>query len=333
LTITPAVIPDSVLESPPKTIVSAPLPDALLMLKGDAMLRTAMLSTPLPLLKVVPWLAGVPAIIFTKGGGAWLDYVFEDKADTIDKVSAQPCNFNQDDWSNASNTLDQYIGQPPIIYNSLGHTSVVGGKPQVAPSMALNATSAGGESEDCYAQADNTLRTKLAWQGEELTEIDMAADGKYFVCNGTMVQPAGSSIAQRIYQYASYLLTYNPNLTLYETNFTTYSGLKVYPEEELVALQPLAPQPTDPSQLLQSGGAYAREYQACYFATVYVGPCAAVVDSNQSGMSNVPFPWPSKYHHTLYITGSGVLDGGAAYTNGPAPPSTMSSGTALIAFP
>ncbi len=264
--------------------------------------------------------------------GAGFNYVFEDKADDISKTSASPCNFDQNDWTNASNQLDSYVPQN-IIYNSLSHTGVDPyGNPMTAPSIALNATSAGGESEDCYVRADGTLRTKVQWQATELTEIEMAQQAKLFVCNSTYVTPGAQAIADRLYLYASYLLTYDPNTTLIEMQFTTFSGLSVFPETELVAKQPVIAEPSSPSGLLQSGGAYGRQYKQCYVLGVYVGPCAAVVNSNAQGQQAVPFPWPSTYHHTLFISGGGVLDGGAIYTTGGAPPATLPSSTGVIAF-
>jgi hypothetical protein len=203
----------------------------------------------------------------------------------------------------------------------------------VAPSIALNATSAGGMSEDCYVRADNTLRTRVAWQATELTEIDMALAQKMFVCNGGMSTEGSIAIQQRIYQYASYLLTYDPQTTIYETQYADYSGLFVYPEAQLVAKQPLVGEPNNITSLQQSGGTYARQYKACYLAGNYVGPCAAVVNSNPVTMPSQPFPYSGQYKHTLVLSGSDVLDGGTIATNGPAPPSQVPPSSAVIAFP
>jgi hypothetical protein len=266
------------------------------------------------------------------GDGAWIDYVFEDKADNINKTSATPCNFDQTDWTNASNQLDSFM-TAHIIYNSLSNTGSQNGQPTVAPSIALNLTAAGGMSEDCYVRQDETLRTRLSWQATELTEIDMANGRKLFVCNGGMSTAGSTAIQARIYQYASYLLTYDPNTTLYQTHYADYSGLFVYPEVQLVAKQPVNGEPSNIASLLQSGGTYARQYKACYLAGNFVGPCAAVVNSNSAGMPSQPFPYPGQYAHTLVLSGSGVLDGGSVATNGPAPPSSVAPSTAVIAFP
>lgn len=266
------------------------------------------------------------------GNGAWIDYVFEDKADNVNKTSSLPCNFDQTDWTNASNQLDSFMTSH-IIYNSLSNTGSQNGQPTVAPSIALNPGAAGGMSEDCYSKQDNTLRTKVSWQATELTEIDMANAQKFFVCNGGMSTSGSTAIQARLYQYASYLLTYDPNTTLYMTHFGDYSGLFVYPEVQLVAKQPVIGEPSSISSLLQSGGTYARQYRACYVAGNFVGPCAAVVNSGSAGMQSQPFPYPGQYAHTLVLSGSGVLDGGSIATNGPAPPSSVAPSTAVIAFP
>lgn len=262
--------------------------------------------------------------------GAVFSYIFEDKADTINKTSATPCNFNQQDWTNASNNLNLALGWT-IIYNSLGDTA----GQQIAPSFALNATSAGGMSEDCYVTYNNPpYQYGPSWLIKEDTEIDMAAAGKYFVCDGTDSANAANSAAARIYYLASALLTYDPHTTIFETVFTTPAGFHVLPETQLVPLAPLVQQPSSIDALAQSGGGYGREYARCYYATFYVGPCAAFVNPGKPGRDpSVSFPWASKYHHTLALWGAGVLDGGTASPTGSAPPSKISPGTAVVAFP
>ena len=77
------------------------------------------------------WIAYIQRMV---DGGAWFDYVFEDKADDIAKTSANPCNWNQPDWSAASIALNTQMSHR-IIYNSLSHTSTLNNKPTVSPSM------------------------------------------------------------------------------------------------------------------------------------------------------------------------------------------------------
>jgi hypothetical protein len=263
--------------------------------------------------------------------GASFAYVFEDKADTINKTSATPCNFDQSDWTQATNALDSVLGFT-ILYNSLGNTAGLTG-PQIAPSFGLNATTAGGMSEDCYiTQNPQPYQYNSGWQIKEDTEIAMAAAGKLFVCDATAPADAASSSAMRVYFTASALLTYDPNTTIVETVFKTPSGFHVLPETQLVPKSPLVAQPATIDGLYQSGGGYGREYARCYYAGNYIGACAAFVNPNKPGMAGAQFPWAAKYKHTLVVSGSGVLDGGSASTTGGPPPATLDAGTAVIAI-
>jgi hypothetical protein len=159
----------------------------------------------------------------------------------------------------------------------------------------------------------------------------MYPTGKYFVCGGANPKPALTAISERIYQYASFLLTYNHDTSMISEHFQTFTKFQVEPESELVALQPLTSEPSDISSLLQSTGVYAREYGACYVSGAYVGKCAAVVNSDLPGTPE-SFPWPGKYRHTLVLTGGGVLDGGTMSTNGPPPPASLDGEQAVIVF-
>jgi hypothetical protein len=136
--------------------------------------------------------------------------------------------------------------------------------------------------------------------------------------------------ASRIYAYASFLLTYNPSLDVMWEDFATTSGLHVFPEEQLVALDPVVATPTSVASLELSGGAYGRQFSECFIAGNFVGPCAVAVNPNNG--TSVPFPFP-QFTHTLTLTGYGMLDGGTLSTQGAAPPEYLSGSQAEIVFP
>jgi hypothetical protein len=268
----------------------------------------------------------------TVGWGGVFDAIYEDAADSVQYATGIPCNFDQHAWTIASNTMNRSTGAP-IFYNGLELFSGYGKTLGVSPSIALNATSIGGEAEGCYTSytPNEHKPHRYEWQAFENTEIAMYGTGKLFLCGGANPKAASAAIAERIYEYASFLLTYNPDTTMIAERFATRSGLKVEPESELVALQPLTREPSNISDLLLSTGVYGREYGACYIKGAYVGRCAAVVNSEISG-NNKSFPWPGKYHHTLALAGGGVLDGGTISTNGPPPPATIAGEEAVIVF-
>ena len=266
--------------------------------------------------------------------GAVYDFIFEDSADEIQtqKLSSQPCNFNQEDWTNQTNDMDSNLGMP-IIYNGLG--LIPAGYASPGPSIGLNATAGGGMSEDCYSGRTPTgFFYQPHWYGTEDTEIQMHEDGKLFICQANWYGVASESVPQRMYFYASFLLTYDVNSQMVNTNFQTPSELHVMPEAQLVPMDPDIATPSDVSGLMLSTGVYGREYQECFLAHKYVGPCAAVVNPNnpQSGQP-LNFPWSGKYKHTLVVSGQGVYDGGTVSVSGPAPPAQMAGGTGLIVFP
>jgi hypothetical protein len=263
--------------------------------------------------------------------GGQYDMVLEDSADVVKKVSAMPCNFDQTAWTANSNWLDGTLGYP-LMFNGLG--GLVDGPDQISPSIGLLTTTLGGIMEGCYSNNDplNQNPHGPVWQTYENTEIQVVASGKLFVCRGGSTLPDSASQPNRIYLYASLLLTYSPSTTIVSDKYTPANyGFGVEPENQLVAKDAVVAAPTDISQLLFVGGVYARQYRNCYYAGNWVGPCAAVVNSDSATHPH-PFPWTGQYHHTLVLTGGDILDGGTASMSGPAPPATMPGESALIVF-
>lgn len=282
-------------------------------------------SAHLPLL----WASWVQYVTTNYGGT--FDAIYDDQADQVQYATGTPCNFDWAAWTTASNTMNRALALP-IIYNSLGAFSGMGKTLGVGPTIALNATTIGGEAEGCYASSPfNRLHT-YEWQAYENTEIKMFQSGKLFLCGGSNTYPAASFTDERIYMYASFLLTYRPRYMLIKEQYQTPSGFHVEPESELLAGFPLVPEPADISGLLQPSGVYGREYAQCYLRGTAIGPCAVVVNSARTGAYK-SFPWPTKYTHTLMLQGGGVLDGGTMSLNGPPPPTQINGEEAVIAFP
>jgi hypothetical protein len=275
------------------------------------------------------WGAWVASVL---GNGYNFNYVFEDGANNIHNTSAVPCGYTLPSWTAASNANDTLLGPSLIIYNGLG--TLGDGYGQPPPSILLNPTAYGGMMEDCYGKdsVTNPLPKTTVWLNYETTEGTMAAIQKFFVCRGLSSFPAKSSLTRRIYQYASYLLTYDPGSSAISEKYTTPSNLAVFPEEGLVALDPIIPSPAKIGKLKTSHWTYGRQYASCYLWGTLVGACAAVVNADVPTITH-PFPWPGVYTHTLVLSGGGVLDGGTASVSGPAPPTDVPGTSALIAFP
>ena len=257
-------------------------------------------------------------------------YIFEDAANNIHNDSAVPCGYDEASWTAASNANDTLLGQP-ILYNGLG--TLADGVNNPPPSLLLNPTTWGGHLEGCYGNITvvNPLPKTAVWHNFETSELTMATLQKPFFCRGLSSPPAETAYAQRIYQYASFLLTYDPGTSAISEKFSTASNLSVFPEETLVALQPLIPLPASVNKLKTSHWTYGRQYAACYLAGQLIGSCAAVVNADNPTVSH-PFPWPGVYTHTLVLNGSGITDGGTASAAGPPPPDMVPGTSAVIAI-
>ncbi len=277
------------------------------------------------------WAAWVAS---TLNAGYEYDYIFEDTSNSIHNNSAVPCGYTLPTWTAASNANDTALGQH-IIYNGLGTLTdrFRHGYDQPPPAILLNPTTDGGELEDCYVKDSQTnpKAKTIVWNNYETSELAMVAAKKLFVCRDLIAFPAQDNIAKRIYMYTSFLLTYDPSTSMISEKFDTPSNLEVFPEEGLVALNPLKPEPTTINKLKTAHWTFGRQYANCYLWGQAIGACAPVVNADVPTASH-PFPWPGVYSHTLVLSGAGVLDGGVADPTGPAPPDMMSGTTALIAI-
>ena len=273
------------------------------------------------------WAAWVNRVL---GNGYNYSYIFQDSANSVHNDSAVPCGYTETTWSAASNANDIALGKR-IIYNGLGTLGDGWNKPP--PAILINPTTDGGMLEGCYGNSgqNNPLPKRTVWENFETTELKMSTIGKRFVCRGLSRPPAESAIAQRIYMYASFLLTYSVSTSIMSEKFRTPSHMSVFPEATFVALNPLKQSPTRVAELRTSQWTYGRQYGACYLWGKPIGACAAVINADAPSFSH-PFPWPGVYKHTLVLQGSGILDGGTARVTGPAPPASVPGTSALIAI-
>jgi len=263
--------------------------------------------------------------------GDHFDAILEDNADVVHPVSALPCNFDQSVWTAATNTMNQALGYS-VIYNGLGN--LANGDQYVSPAIGLNPTSITGELEGCYSNGDplNPVPRKTVWETYQTTEIAMVTANTPFLCRGLGTLPAATSQSERMYMYASFLMTYDPNTSIISEQFATQgAALMVDPESGFVALDPLVPEPSAITALESSSWTFGRQYADCYLFGRPVGPCAAVVNADSSKFAH-PFPWPGVYKHSLVLHGGVITDGGWAGYQGPAPPAQVPGASAVIAI-
>ena len=264
---------------------------------------------------------------------AHFDAVYEDDAGvapTVISTPSPPCNYNDAAWLGAAAQMEGSVPLP-VMFNGLSHYQYT--KEDVSLNLALftNPSTFAGDLEHCYATYVSTYKIgHWHWDAQENTELKTVNLGKTFGCEVRNLDDAETAADVRTYAYASLLLSYKPDQVILWENFATTSGLHVMPETSLIALQPVVPAPLDVSRLRINNGVYGREYRACYLATRYVAPCAVVVNPDLT--TAYPWPYGNKYRHTLRLRGGGVIEGGTATADGPAPPAVVKPLGSAIAF-
>ena len=269
--------------------------------------------------------------LLSQGG---LTAIFEDEAGSLSAsavyaplVPGLPCDYSNTTWLAATTSFNQ-TSPRPVIVNALSDLN--GHSPSVNIALLNGSNTIGANMEDCYSMTSQPELSGWAWQAEENTELQVEGKDKFFHCMLSDTSSASSSLTARIYAYASFLLTYDPYVSVYRATFATPSGFHVLPETEFVPLEPVVGMPSSVGSLQVSTNVYARQYNACYLRGERIGACAVVV--NMDGFSAHPFPY-SQYHHTLAMSGSSVLDGGTVSVSGSAPPSSIPKLGAVIALP
>jgi hypothetical protein len=259
------------------------------------------------------------------------DAIFEDDAgalsayETYAPFSAMPCDYTDAGWIAGGNALDA-VSPVPVFFNGL--SGLNGHDVSLSTGLLGASTVLGGVYEGCYSASDQLKMGGWLWTAIENSQLYTVAQGKAFECLEIDENSAASQTDARLYAYASFLLTYNPSRDILWELAGTPSGFHVLPESELVALQPKVAEPANVSALLLTGGAYGREYNACYVHGAFVGPCAVAINPTSAA---VPFPFV-QYQHSVILTGADVLEGGTITTTGTAP-TTLAATEAAIVFP
>jgi hypothetical protein len=279
--------------------------------------------------------SAVDAYVTAATKGYPVDAIFEDDADPLSEYPASyfspgsPCDYSDSAW----------IAGEEALLAGYDHDTFVNGfsnMTQAAPipnttQLLANASTIGGNMESCYVRDASPIEEgSWVWTGTENTSLLVTGEGKYFECWAMDYGAASSEIASRIYALASFLMTYNPTYSIFREGYATPSGLHVMPESQLVPMQPVVAQPSNVSTLDESY-VYVREYHACYYDGKLVGQCAMVVNNDTA-----PHPTPAlalTYHHTLTLSGEGILDGGSVGFAGAAPPASVPALSAFIAMP
>jgi hypothetical protein len=277
-----------------------------------------------------------------------LNVVFEDTSDNSTFHSAKPSGpcatvggntiVSAADWTTATAANEAAL-QAPVLFNGLNS----------GPANALlNGPAIGGMNEVCFSDWLHITRTDpgpympsiAEWQRDAATEIEAKAWGKVWDCQATVsnVADSANALAYRLFMIASVDLDVDVPNQIVSWRFKTPNGVPIFPEAQLVMLDPLKPDPAAVADLLE-GDVYAREYAHCYIGgkevvststAAHTTGCVAVVNAN--GRKTYPNPFATVYKRTLVLAGDDVLDGGTMKVSNTLPPATLAPSTGAIEF-
>lgn len=237
------------------------------------------------------------------------DAYFED--DTMTPPHPLPCNYSDSAYLSATNSINTALG-----YRLLPNALSAGGDKKISVVDPSNVI--GAMCEACFIDPWGPNNTDEAihgsyWAAMENAEIGIINKHKLFYLYGRANGDPAAELAIRKYFVASYLLTFDPAYVLVQTSW--YSPTYRFPVMPEMSLVPLQPRMTATSVSgYYKSGLYVREYAACGYKGVSVGPCAAIV--NPTGATVTIPPLTLHYGHVLTLSGRDVLNGGTLTTTG-----------------
>jgi hypothetical protein len=189
----------------------------------------------------------------------------------------------------------------PVIANGLNNADQRLG--QASLNIQLLPVLTGALAEGCFASS-GALALEPMWTTTAESLLATTTEGKWAFC--MVGGPRGEETQARLYGYASWLLTYDDTHSVIWENMYAPgpSRVEIYPEQALVPTNPVDT-PKHIWDLKRQGGAYAREFQRCYYQGKLLGVCAAVVNPSRNTVST-----PTGYKEQVVLIGGNSLEGG-----------------------
>jgi hypothetical protein len=176
---------------------------------------------------------------------------------------------------------------------------------------------AGQNFEGCYGD-DNGPVADTPSGGPRWTNMSNALLATFnYGAPAVCMDLAPATPANRLYVLASWWMTYDPVKSILSPHSLASDGNAVVAEMDIVPTRPLSTAGTNVGALRAPGGAYVREFAACYQAGTPIGPCAAIVNPTTQ---SVPVPALSgHYANALVLDGLSAYGGGKAVWTGSIP--------------
>lgn len=275
--------------------------------------------------------SGYQGITQNIAAGGGFDYVYADGvsdslSESLYRMSPTPVEITT--TSEYVNGMKQLLSMSalPLIINGYNN-----GDPMTEAQEYVGSNNVAAVlGEECFTKAAAPV-VDQKWTGMANALLATTAAGSYAICGGRGALTDNRPL--RIYYLASWWLTYDPIHSVTFEIFTTTAGANsifLFPEQLIVPTQPLQTAAMNIAVLQVAGGAYVREFGACYHDQNPWGKCAAIVNPSSSATIGMP-AIASNYHHALSLDANDLYNGGTAQLSGSIPTS-LAPGTAVILF-
>jgi hypothetical protein len=174
----------------------------------------------------------------------------------------------------------------------------------------------GGVCENCIVD-NNLIRSNMYNTVLNAIAVADAIPGAQFVELNNGSEPSGSSaqIAQRLITTAVAWLGFSPGHTVVWPNLEDNTdNLAAWPEDQLYPTYPVETMSTAGASTIEvASGVYRREFSACYYKSVAIGQCAAILNANGTSVL-IQRGWlRESYSHVLALGGGDIVHYGGVF--------------------
>jgi hypothetical protein len=244
-------------------------------------------------------------------------------------------SFSRTAWREGEDALIAALPRPVVINGLAGNDHK--GLPVVA-GLAIAASNAWGAMCDaCFYGNGAVPKNVFMWTGPVFESrlqgsIEVTGAGK----NVVVMNEGTTDPGARQRALADIMLFYDPDRTwVWGSPCGARSHIRACPESALTFYEPYAAYPKSVADLAAPGGAYVREFAACYESGRPVGPCAAVINPDPGVVHRFP-RLHNTYAHSLEIFGDSLCacygDHGALSLMGSPPPDPLPPASGYVLF-
>lgn len=265
------------------------------------------------------------------------NYIFgDDTGSNGGFTNGPPCNngtsYSSSLWVSqmqAAQAALTNLGKP--IFVNLLNADASGLTPVTLAPIANEPTIAGAMCENCFVKSSGTIDATSNWANDETGCLLVESYNKICWIYSSIGPITATNSAQlRLYAYASFLLSFGGNLSMFQEALSALTDtFMVLPETQLYPTNPVDSPGTAISNLAVTGG-YRRRFNDCWYIGVDQGACEVVVNPNASGTMTISTTGYSRAVLISAGTATSDLGAGGTISLSGTPSTSVASQTAEI---